>query len=87
MGPGFRHDGALGLTLDAIVTDGGRRAQAFVDVAFFEDVSRAVRVLGPDAGKQSAWSSRRTERALLSSSDARSRFWLTLSAIPSRFCT
>src|SRR5690606_23432207 len=42
---------ALGLALDAVVADRGRRAEALLHVALLEQLARAVRVVRPHAGQ------------------------------------
>jgi hypothetical protein len=44
---------ALSASLNSIVADGGRRAQAFLDIAGFEQVPLAVRMMGPYARENS----------------------------------
>src|SRR5215831_4163520 len=49
VGERLRHDTAHGLPLEAVVADRGGGVQAFLDVAGFEDLARALGIGGPDA--------------------------------------
>jgi hypothetical protein len=51
MGEGIRHHFAAGLPLQGVVADGGGGVQGRFHVAVFNDVARAVGVVGPDAGE------------------------------------
>src|SRR5690606_30318548 len=46
----FRHDHALGASLDVVVADGGRRVERLLDVTLLEPVARLLGVVRPDAG-------------------------------------
>src|SRR5262245_38860360 len=91
MGPALRDDLALGGLLDPVVADRGGRVQRLVNVRLGElDDQRPARVrirgggrvVGPDAGKQSACNSSRTDALC-----GPSRSPPTLSMVPSRFWT
>ena len=47
----FRHHAALRLLLQGVVADGGRRAQAFLDVARLQTLLHGVGAVGPHAGE------------------------------------
>ncbi len=51
MGKRIRHHPAAGLTLQAVVADGGCDRQRALDVTGLEEVHLALRMIGPDAAK------------------------------------